>query len=113
MTRPLTLVCHCSLLALRQPRRAAQTAREVSYTPQSVVPLHAKLRFTTMVDSAGAGGDPRLRLRRQGVLGRLRRPESRVRQAREGGRHDESQPRDRERPRLFVRADRRQRPTPT
>jgi type IV secretion system protein VirB9 len=28
---------------------AAQTAREVSYTPQSVVQLHAKLRFTTMV----------------------------------------------------------------
>jgi type IV secretory pathway VirB9-like protein len=27
----------------------AQTAREVTYTPQSVVPLHAKLRFTTMV----------------------------------------------------------------
>jgi type IV secretory pathway VirB9-like protein len=28
---------------------AAQSAREVSYTPQSVVQLHAKLRFTTMV----------------------------------------------------------------
>jgi len=27
----------------------AQTAREVAYTPQSVVQLHAKLRFTTMV----------------------------------------------------------------
>src|SRR5207344_1363706 len=37
-----------SLLALCTSA-TAQTAREVSYTPQSVVPLRAKLRFTTMV----------------------------------------------------------------
>ena len=30
-------------------QRPAQTAREVTYTPQSIVSLHAKLRFTTMV----------------------------------------------------------------
>jgi type IV secretory pathway VirB9-like protein len=48
MTRPLTLVATLSLLALCTSA-AAQTAREVSYTPQSVVPLRAKLRFTTMV----------------------------------------------------------------
>ena len=27
----------------------AQTAREVTYTPRAVVPVHAKLRFTTMI----------------------------------------------------------------
>lgn len=48
MTRPLTLVATLSLLALCTSA-AAQTAREVSYTPQSVVALHAKVRFTTMV----------------------------------------------------------------
>ena len=48
MTRPLTLVATLSLLALCTSA-AAQTAREVSYTPQSVVPLRAKVRFTTMV----------------------------------------------------------------
>jgi type IV secretion system protein VirB9 len=48
MTRPLTLVATLSLLALCTSA-AAQTAREVSYTPHSVVPLRAKVRFTTMV----------------------------------------------------------------
>jgi type IV secretion system protein VirB9 len=48
MTRPLTLVATLSLLALCTSA-AAQTAREVTYTPQSVVPLRAKVRFTTMV----------------------------------------------------------------
>jgi type IV secretion system protein VirB9 len=48
MKRPLTLVATLSLLALCTSA-AAQTAREVTYTPQSVVPLRAKVRFTTMV----------------------------------------------------------------
>lgn len=48
MRRPLTLVATLSLLVLGTSA-AAQVAREVSYTPQSIVPLHAKVRFTTMV----------------------------------------------------------------
>ena len=48
MTRLLTLVATLSLLA-PCTSAAAQTAREVSYSPHSVVPLRAKMRFTTMV----------------------------------------------------------------
>jgi type IV secretory pathway VirB9-like protein len=48
MPRLLTLVVTCSCV-LPSASTRAQTAREVRYTPQSVVALHAKLRFTTMV----------------------------------------------------------------
>jgi type IV secretory pathway VirB9-like protein len=48
MTRPLTLLA-ASWLVLSAVSAQAQTAREVTYSPESVVPLHAKLRFTTMV----------------------------------------------------------------
>jgi type IV secretory pathway VirB9-like protein len=48
MTRPLTFVATLTLLVCASAA-AAQTAREVAYTPQSIVPLHARVRFTTMV----------------------------------------------------------------
>lgn len=48
MKRLSMLLATCSL-SLLCAAAEAQTAREVSYTPQSVVPLRAKLRFTTMV----------------------------------------------------------------
>jgi type IV secretory pathway VirB9-like protein len=49
MTRPVTMFGIFSLLAVFASPASAQTAREVSYTPQSVIQLRAKLRFTTMV----------------------------------------------------------------
>ena len=48
MTRPFTFVAMLTLLACGSAA-AAQSAREVTYTPQSIVPLHTRLRFTTMV----------------------------------------------------------------
>src|SRR6476659_9329030 len=48
MTRPLMFVATLTFLVCASAA-AAQTAREVAYTPQSIVPLHARLRFTTMV----------------------------------------------------------------
>ena len=48
MRRPLRLLA--VLLALSMPALAnAQAAREVNYTRESVVPLRAKVRFTTMI----------------------------------------------------------------
>src|SRR5580704_9102428 len=48
MRRPVLLFTLSALVGLAASVEA-QTARQVTYTPQSVVPLHAKLRFTTMV----------------------------------------------------------------
>ena len=48
MTRPFTLLVTAALMAV-STAADAQKAREVSYTPQSVVQLRAKLRFTTMI----------------------------------------------------------------
>jgi len=47
MFRP-ALVFVASLLLI-SVAASAQTTREVSYNPRSVVPVHAKLRFTTMI----------------------------------------------------------------
>jgi type IV secretion system protein VirB9 len=48
MTRPLPWLA-ASWIVLSAVSGQAQTAREITYTARSVVPLHAKLRFTTMV----------------------------------------------------------------
>jgi type IV secretion system protein VirB9 len=48
MTRPVTLLTTVALLAVTTAA-SAQTAREVGYSPQSIVALRAKLRYTTMV----------------------------------------------------------------
>lgn len=48
----MRMFCSCIIAALALAAShpaAAQGAREVSYSPQSIVQLHAKLRFTTMV----------------------------------------------------------------
>lgn len=47
--RRLVMCFATGSLSLLCATAEAQTAREVTYTPQSVVPLRAKLRFTTMV----------------------------------------------------------------
>jgi type IV secretion system protein VirB9 len=48
MSRSCLAVCVLSLLLVAQATEA-QTTREVTYNPRSVVPIHAKLRFTTMI----------------------------------------------------------------
>src|SRR6266853_3662110 len=48
MSRSLIAVC-ATLLLLVAPATEAQTTREVSYNPRSVVRINAKLRFTTMI----------------------------------------------------------------
>ena len=85
---------------------AAQGAREVSYTPRSVVRCNAKLRFTTMVILPDEEdildfvcGDKEFWV----VSGAS---EPRLREARQGRRDHQPQSGHRERPRLFVRADR-------
>ena len=51
MTRPVTMLTAAALLAVATAA-SAQTAREVGYSPQSIVALRAKLRYTTMVTRA-------------------------------------------------------------
>ena len=48
MSRSRIAVCAVSVLLLAGVTEA-QTTRDVSYNPRSVVPIHAKLRFTTMI----------------------------------------------------------------
>jgi type IV secretion system protein VirB9 len=48
MSRSCLAVCALSLLLLARATEA-QTTRDVTYNPRSVVPIHAKLRFTTMI----------------------------------------------------------------
>jgi type IV secretory pathway VirB9-like protein len=48
MSRSCIAVCAASLLLLASATEA-QTTREVSYNPRSVVRINAKLRFTTMI----------------------------------------------------------------
>ena len=48
MSRSFIAVCATSLLLLAGSTEA-QTTREVSYNPRSVVRINAKLRFTTMI----------------------------------------------------------------
>jgi type IV secretory pathway VirB9-like protein len=49
MRRSLTACAVLLSLAVASAPARAQGAREVTYTPESVVPLRAKLRFTTMI----------------------------------------------------------------
>ncbi|MCC7241558.1 MAG: TrbG/VirB9 family P-type conjugative transfer protein [Acidobacteria bacterium] len=49
MRRSLTVLAVLLSLALSSPPVRAQGARQVTYSPESVVPLRAKLRFTTMI----------------------------------------------------------------
>jgi type IV secretory pathway VirB9-like protein len=48
MSRSCLAVCALSLLLFARATEA-QTTRDVTYNPRSVVPIHAKLRFTTMI----------------------------------------------------------------
>ena len=48
MSRSCLALCATSLLLFADPTQA-QTTREVSYNPRAVVPIHAKLRFTTLI----------------------------------------------------------------
>src|SRR5476651_1005438 len=48
MNRSSLAVCAVSLLLLAGTAEA-QTTREVTYSPRSIVPINAKLRFTTMI----------------------------------------------------------------
>ena len=86
MRRPLTTLTAVACLALATPT-LAQSAQRSDATPAN--PSCTLRRQAPLHDddhAARAGGDPRLRVRRQGVLGRLRRPEPRLRQAGQGWR---------------------------
>src|SRR5476651_486762 len=48
MSRSCLAVCALSLLLFARATEA-QTTREVTYSPRSIVPINAKLRFTTMI----------------------------------------------------------------
>ncbi len=48
MSRVLSVTAAVVLL-LDGSAAAAQTTREVTYNPRTVVPIHAKVRFTTLI----------------------------------------------------------------
>ena len=76
--------------------------REVSASSRSLIPLQTRAAVHHDDRAARRRGDPRRRLRRQGLLGDQRDAQHRAREAREGRRGDESEPGDGERFGLFL-----------
>ncbi|MBI1355887.1 MAG: hypothetical protein GC160_16225 [Acidobacteria bacterium] len=106
-TLPLSLWClgpAAGTGARRAPAASeAPHSRVVKYAERDVVPVNAKIRYTTLIHPARRRAHSGFHLWRQGLLHRRRQRELRLRQAGQGGRRDERQPRHSRRQRLLVR----------
>ncbi len=72
------------------------SARTVAYHSQDIVPIHAKLKYTTLIQVPWYGEDHGSRDRRQGLLGRRCREQLLLRSSCEGRHQHQSEPHHRQ-----------------
>ena len=85
-------------------RAATDTARVVKYAQNDIVPIKAKLRYSTLIILPEKRRDSRLHDRRQGILDHQRRAQSLLHPPGTGRNSQQPEPHHGERSRLFVPA---------
>ena len=104
MTRRIAVLLSSALMVATLAH--AQSSRDVTYNPRSVIRIEARLRMTTLV-VLPEGEEISTSSAAIRTTGSSQAPTTRVHQAGQGGAVTKSQSRDRQRPRLFVPTGRR------